>query len=234
MPWAYDTPLSHGSSQQNEKCHWKSQYFCDFNDKHILLCHDDIITSSFPSKVSPAVSPCSLPPQSCTAILHCCLEHHHLLLPSCAAISCATISHCCLPFSLPYHLLFCLAPLSPATVSPFHLALLSPITVYSCHLLLSCLTMTSDSTVFHCHLLHHCLLPVLYHANSDHHLSHHCLPHCLVLSSLAPLPAPSPLTVSCHNLWCPLQTDSTVTVSHWLLASLHPPPTYLQMCCSTL
>ncbi len=33
--------------QQNQKCNWMSQFFLDFNDKPILLHHDDIIRLHF-------------------------------------------------------------------------------------------------------------------------------------------------------------------------------------------
>ncbi len=51
MLWVYDTPLSHDSDTTKEKCHLMSHFF-NFNDKVILLHHDDIITLSFPTKDS--------------------------------------------------------------------------------------------------------------------------------------------------------------------------------------
>ncbi len=50
MLGAYNTPPSHDSNMTKWKILLDIISFCDFNYKLILLCHDNVITLSFPTK----------------------------------------------------------------------------------------------------------------------------------------------------------------------------------------
>ncbi len=53
MCFGTTTHLRHVTKiQQNEKCCIMSHLFWEFYSKPILSCHDDIITSSFPTKMT--------------------------------------------------------------------------------------------------------------------------------------------------------------------------------------